>query len=286
MILDNLMNNDPISDRILNPIFDIDPEPAMFGNNKETQLQQLFANIPTGTSVDQAKSDKWQLQDASKSFGYAKVKARDGKWLVKGMKSTLYHHQLLGAQWMVSRELAQSAPYGGLLADGMGLGKTVQTLACMVGNPPCDGDIKRNIRATLIVVPSSVINQWMEEIRNHAEATVFPKILHYKASSKIPMEVLQDLDIVLTSYHEVMNQFPFPDQKARESIAQMGYKKWWRHACKSLGDLHKVSWYRVVLDEAHAIKNNSARTSLACQNLKSIYRWCLTGTPLLNRLEE
>jgi SNF2 family DNA or RNA helicase len=53
-----------------------------------------------------------------------------------------------------------------------------------------------------------------------------------------------------------------------------------------LGNLHLVNWYRVVLDEAQAIKNNSARTSLACQKLKSVYRWCLTGTPLLNRLEE
>jgi len=287
MILNDLMSHDPILDRMVNPIFLVDAEPEISGSNtKETQLQKLFANIPEGSNVKSAKNDQKKLKQASKSFGYAKVKAVDGKWLVKGMTSTLYHHQLLGAQWMVSRELSDTAPHGGLLADGMGLGKTVQTLACMVGNPPTPADIKRNIRATLIVVPSTVIDQWLEEIRRHAEESVFPKIMHYKSSSKIPTAVLSDLDIVLTSYTEVMRQFPFPDQKARESIAQMGYKKWWKNAAKCLGDLHKVQWYRVVLDEAHAIKNNSARTSLACQNLKSVYRWCLTGTPLLNRLEE
>lgn len=36
------------------------------------------------------------------------------------MSSELYHHQLIGARWMVERELSQQAPYGGILADSMG----------------------------------------------------------------------------------------------------------------------------------------------------------------------
>jgi hypothetical protein len=60
------------------------------------------------------------LKEASRSFGYAKVKAQDGKWMIKGMNSTLYHHQLLGAQWMLKRELSSQPPHGGLLADSMG----------------------------------------------------------------------------------------------------------------------------------------------------------------------
>ncbi|TGO88669.1 hypothetical protein BPOR_0148g00020 [Botrytis porri] len=287
LILDNLMNSDAIGDRLQDPIFNCAPEPDLGGTrNKATQLQQLFANIPEGSSKTKGKSDKAKLLQASRSFGYAQVKAVDGKWLVKGMKSTLYHHQLLGAQWMVSRELSSEPPHGGLLADSMGLGKTVQTLACMVGNPPTDEDRKRGVTATLIVVPSSVISQWLEEIRNHVHEKAFPKVMQYKASMNIPEAVLKDLDIVVTSYTEVMKQFPFPDRKGREDIARYGYKKWWKNAHDQLGDLHKINWRRVVLDEAHAIKNNSARTSLACQNLKSVYRWCLTGTPLLNRLEE
>jgi SNF2 family DNA or RNA helicase len=166
------------------------------------------------------------------------------------------------------------------------LGKTVQTLACMVGNPPGPEDIKRRVKATLIVVPATVIDQWLDEIKIHAKKETFPKVMRYAKSAHIPLEVLEDLDIVVTSYQEVMKQFPFPDKEDRERIASIGYKNWWKDAERELGPLHQVNWYRVVLDEAQYIKNNTARTSLACQNLKSVYRWCLTGTPLLNRLEE
>ncbi|KAF7947862.1 hypothetical protein EAE96_008939 [Botrytis aclada] len=287
LILDDLMNSDAIGDRLQDPNFNCAPEPELGGiRNKASQLQQLFANIPEGSSKTKGKSDKAKLLQASRSFGYAQVKAVDGKWLVKGMKSTLYHHQLLGAQWMVARELSSEPPHGGLLADSMGLGKIVQTLACMVGNPPTEEDKKRGVTATLIVVPSSVISQWLEEIQNHVHEKVFPKVMQYKASMNIPENVLKDLDIVVTSYTEVMKQFPFPDREGRKEIARYGYKQWWKNAHDQLGALHKINWRRVVLDEAHAIKNNSARTSLACQNLKSVYRWCLTGTPLLNKLEE
>jgi hypothetical protein len=124
-MLEDLMANDPISDRLQNPIFNVEPEAPMPGqHNKVTQFQQLFANIPTGdgseANLKSVKNDKKALKDASRSFGYARVKAQDGKWMIKGMTNTLYHHQLLGAQWMVQRELSSQPPHGGLLADSMG----------------------------------------------------------------------------------------------------------------------------------------------------------------------
>jgi SNF2 family DNA or RNA helicase len=142
MILDDLMANDPITDRLQNPVFNVEPEPTISGRmRKDTQFQRLFANVPDGNSLSMkvAKDDRKKLKEASKSFGFAQCKAMDGKWIIKGMKSTLYHHQLLGAQWMLQRELSSQPPNGGLLADSMGLGKTVQMLACMVGNPPTEG---------------------------------------------------------------------------------------------------------------------------------------------------
>jgi hypothetical protein len=140
MILKDLLSNDPIADR-LGPVFTsaaTHPEPKIHGRqNKDTQFQTLFANIPENEfATSNVKSDKKKLKEASRSFGHSQCRAQDGKWLIKGMKSTLYHHQLLGAQWMIQRELSLQPPHGGMLADSMGLGKTVQTLACMVGNPP------------------------------------------------------------------------------------------------------------------------------------------------------
>jgi len=42
----------------------------------------------------------------------------------------LYHHQILGAAWMYARETnGDKGPLGGILADSMGLGKTLQTIA-------------------------------------------------------------------------------------------------------------------------------------------------------------
>jgi hypothetical protein len=125
MMLEDLMTNDPISDRLQNPIFNTEPEVPMPGKHvKESQFQMLFANIPVGdgskANAKSIKNDKKALKEASRSFGYAKVRAQDGKWVIKGMTSTLYHHQLLGAQWMVQRELSSQPPHGGLLADSMG----------------------------------------------------------------------------------------------------------------------------------------------------------------------
>jgi hypothetical protein len=124
MMLEDLMTNDPISDRLQNPIFNIEPEAPMLTRTKESQFQILFANVPTGdgskANAKSIKNDKKALKEASRSFGYAQVKAQDGKWIIKGMTSALYHHQLLGAQWMVQRELSSQPPHGGLLADSMG----------------------------------------------------------------------------------------------------------------------------------------------------------------------
>jgi SNF2 family DNA or RNA helicase len=288
MFLDELTSGDQIVDRLTNPFFNTAPGKKIFARRKDTQLQRLLANIPDGSNTKSAATDKEKLRRASMSFGYKMVEAVNGMWLVKGMKSSLHHHQLLGAQWMLSREFGSGEPpFGGLLADAMGLGKTVQTLACMVGNMPQDDDRKRGRGATLIVAPSSVINQWMDEIYVHAKESVFPRIHHYTSSSKMSKAIIESLDIVVTSYTEVMRQIPWPeDKEGRKLLKGIGFEKWLQEFGGQVGVLHQISWYRVVLDEAHAIKNDSARTSKACQNLKSLYKWCLTGTPLMNRLEE
>ena len=53
-----------------------------------------------------------------------------------------------------------------------------------------------------------------------------------------------------------------------------------------LSPLHSFCWWRVVLDEAHYIKSRSSQTAAAAFALSGIHRWCLSGTPLQNRVGE
>lgn len=130
-----------------------------------------------------------------------------------------------------------------------------------------EADIQRKVKATLIVCPATLVQQWIEEIEKHTTNVTtgkktFPKVIHYKASSNLSAEVLQDLDIAVTSYHEIMKTFPFPNKKNRDEIAADGYQKWWERVKNEIGVVHQVNWYRVVLDEAHNIKNNTVSSSL------------------------
>ncbi len=101
MMLD-LIPFDPLQNRIENPIFDADPEAVIIGKkNKQTQFSILFSNIPTQADIGgmgggkmEIMAHKKALREASKAFGFARVTAESGKWRIKGMKSTLYHHQV------------------------------------------------------------------------------------------------------------------------------------------------------------------------------------------------
>jgi len=284
-MLMGLTASDQIAERIAHG--DVAKAENILTKNKMNQLEQLLEGIPEDYDTHHAKVDRKKLLEASKRFGYGKVKARNGNWLLTGMKSSLLHHQLLAANWMVDRELASSSPYGGLLGDAMGLGKTVEMLATMVGNPPSPQHIANGRKATLIVVPASAVKQWVEEIKKHVDPQVFEGLLQYKASSEIPMVFLQYSDIVITSYQEVMKSLPFPTTPDDKKDAQdMGIEAWIMQHKSNLGYLHKMKWYRIVLDEAHAIKNYKSRTSLACVFLDGIFRWAMTGTPLMNNLDE
>ena len=98
------------------------------------------------------------------------------KLAVRTLKGRLIApYQREGVLWMLWRELSNDIK-GGFLCDEMGLGKTVQTISAMLGNP---------MKKTLIVVPKSIINQWVEEIDHfapHLKVLIHPcrpPLFHY-----------------------------------------------------------------------------------------------------------
>ncbi|KAK8468266.1 hypothetical protein PHAVU_007G272200 [Phaseolus vulgaris] len=172
---------------------------------------------------------------------------------------------------------------GGILADAMGLGKTVMTIALILSNPgkgnsenkdAVNGydDLianKRNMSkvegGTLIVCPMALLGQWKDELETHSKPGSVSIFVHYGGGRTDDPLFIAGHDVVLTTY----------------GVLSADYKN---NGDNSI--YHKVQWYRVVLDEAHNIKAHRSQVSQAVFTLSSRSRWCLTGTPLQNSLED
>lgn len=76
------------------------------------------------------------------------------------------------------------------------MGKTLQTIACIVSNTPSEEDIEEYSRVTLIVVPAGAIEQWEKEIGKHAEHNVIGDVLCYKKSHKVPKGIVEKSGIL------------------------------------------------------------------------------------------
>jgi SNF2 family DNA or RNA helicase len=202
---------------------------------------------------------------------------------VEGIKVKLLPHQVEGVEWMTGRELGTSkkgrVPKGGILADDMGLGKTLQSVALIITNPkPTDDTVitKRKLpsgleKTTLVVAPLALIRQWEAEIKDKVLTSHALRVcVHHGPQRTKRFQDLKKFDVVITTYQILVSEF------GNSSTDADGLKV----GCFGL------HWYRVILDEAHTIKNRNAKATQACYALRSEYRWCLTGTPMQNNLDE
>ena len=104
-------------------------QPVFQTRRKADLLKELIKSIPTGEQ-NAGRNDMNVLLQASRDFdGRASCKiAENGNWLVRGMKTSLKGYQMLGSAFMRRRENDTLEPKGGLMADQMGLGKTLMML--------------------------------------------------------------------------------------------------------------------------------------------------------------
>ncbi|RYN98955.1 hypothetical protein AA0119_g6703 [Alternaria tenuissima] len=172
---------------------------------------------------------------------------------------------------------------GGILADEMGLGKTLSILSLICDDASIaaakDFCQKRpspkpypamiqptiNSRATLLVCPLSTMTNWKEQIKEHfpqGRSTLRWTRYHGADRFNISPEKLADHDIVLTTYHIIAKDLA--DRKRA---------------------LPYINWFRIVLDEAHTIRNPTNQSKAACMMMGQ-RRWAVTGTPVQNRLED
>jgi SNF2 family DNA or RNA helicase len=172
---------------------------------------------------------------------------------IKDFKGELRPYQAKGVGWL---SFLDTWGLGACLADDMGLGKTIQLIGFLLNLK----QQKLLTKPTLLICPTSVINNWEREVKKFA-----PKLqamIHHgnqREQGKAFAKIVKDKQLVITSYSLVHR-----DQKT----------------------LSGVDWQGIVLDEAQNIKNPVAKQSQAVREIPAGFRIALTGTPVENRLTE
>ena len=274
------------------------------------------------------------------------------------METKLLRHQRLALSWMIKRETDTKEPFGGILADDQGLGKTVTTIALILSSPragvqnfsfPADeaenrgklildpeeavedvtGDeqvdcidltfptstappvtsLKKNVSSslrggTLVVCPTTLLHQWAKEVRDKTSISAKCDVYIYHGKNKdILLASLSRYTVVLTTYQTLVLEMPEdkkPSQKQDDSNSDgtivdltgelangsKGSKRRRVEGSGRGGPLFRIRWHRAVLDEAQTIKNPRTLAAHAAWGIRASKRWCLTGTPLQNSIDD
>jgi len=187
----------------------------------------------------------------------------------KSISRQLKPFQLEGLAWMMGMEKTQWK--GGLLGDEMGLGKTIQAVSLIMSDFPAK-------KPSLVLVPPVALMQWMTEIESYTDGTLKTLVVHgTNAKSKnLTVKDIKKYDVVIMSYNSLESMYRKQEKGFKRKAGLF----------KEKSIIHQTDFHRVILDEAHCIKTRSTMTAKACFALKVTYRWCLSGTPLQNRIGE
>ncbi|MCO1653496.1 DEAD/DEAH box helicase [Pseudonocardia humida] len=169
-----------------------------------------------------------------------------------GFRAQLRPYQQRGVSWLA---FLSRVGLGACLADDMGLGKTVQLLA-LEAHERAD----TSPGPTLLVCPMSLVGTWVREAARFAPDL---RVTAHHGSARLHgaelTERVLDSDLVVTTYAT---------------------------ATRDVDELAAITWRRLVLDEAQAVKNSRSAHARAIRRFDAEHRIALTGTPVENRLAE
>ncbi|MBI3195330.1 MAG: SNF2 helicase associated domain-containing protein [Ignavibacteriae bacterium] len=203
-------------------------------------IDQLF------TEAQIVKQDKSVVSYREKFRQFQSIKP---KRLHKEFGGKLRKYQKAGYDWL---NFLKEFQFNGCLADDMGLGKTIQTLA-LLQREYSNGTIK----PSLIVVPTSIVFNWLNESNRFA-----PTLEFYNHTGLQRLKSLDEINgkqVVITTYGVLR---------------------------RDIQTLKDVEFHYVILDESQNIKNPASQNTKTVKLLQSKHRLALTGTPVENNLME
>jgi superfamily II DNA or RNA helicase len=165
---------------------------------------------------------------------------------IVGIEGDLRDYQERGVAWL---QRLSELGMGGVLADQMGLGKTIQAMALLTS--------RSQERPHLVVCPTSVVGNWERELARFAPG--MSVIRHHGPERPVTSRSFRPGQVAVTSYALLR---------------------------RDIGLLEDVDWDIVVFDEAQQIKNPSSKGARAARSLTAHTRIAMTGTPIENRLSE
>ena len=197
----------------------------------------------------------------------------------QGLRASLRPYQLQGFKWM---NYLHNNNFGGILADDMGLGKTLQTITLLLKiyeeSKLDDSEIEQiqqmnlfetshiegfnvsGIPTSLIVMPTSLIHNWLNEFKKFAPSL---KIYIYSGSKRLKSKelgkIIRHYHVVLSSYGVVRNDIEY---------------------------LKNFHFHYAILDESQYIKNPNSKIYDAIMQLNCNKKMVLTGTPIENSLSD
>jgi hypothetical protein len=214
-----------------------DEETLQISRSNFTVIEQLF---------DAAMLDEKVKQDISvyhrRLDNFESIKPVDTP---AGFIGSLRPYQQQGLSWL---NFLDDFNFGGCLADDMGLGKTVQVIAFILSQR---AKVKHN--TNLVVVPTSLIYNWQQEIEKFAPSVLVRTI--YGADRIKNTTEFDKYEVVLTSYGTLLADIAF---------------------------LKDYAFNYIFLDESQQIKNPESQRYKALRLLKSRNKIVLTGTPVEN----
>ncbi|XP_045698959.1 E3 ubiquitin-protein ligase SHPRH [Phyllostomus hastatus] len=152
---------------------------------------------------------------------------------------------------------------------------------CLVAMEPV------STRATLIISPSSICHQWVDEINRHVRSSSL-RVLVYQGVKKdgfLQPHFLAEQDIVIITYDVLrseLNYVDIPHSNSEDGRRLRNQKRYM--AIPS--PLVAVEWWRICLDEAQMVECPAVKAAEMAQRLSGINRWCISGTPVQRGLED